>query len=89
METRSRKRKRLQSLNEVYHYARPSLAYSHWSDFHSLMHVDEYDFRLFSGFETVWAALCCPVEDSLQSDLTFVQISQLALPASIRLPPPQ
>ncbi len=87
METRASKRRRLnESLNVRYRWFPKSLAYIRWRLFHYATHVDDYDFRIWSGYETVWAAMCQPVEDSLESDLTYVQIAQLSLPASLRFP---
>ena len=76
METRARKRARV---NPNTH----SLAYIRWRLYHICKAVDDYDFRLFPGFETVWMGLCDPDQCSEEA---YVQIAQLALPGSLRLP---
>ncbi len=73
METRARKRARLTH----------SLAYTRWRIFHEVKHHDDYDFRVFPGFETVWMAMCDPEQTDPDS---YVQIAQLSLPGSLRLP---
>ncbi len=84
METRASKRRRLnESLDRRYRYFPMSLAYRHWRVMHWVKSVDDYDFRVFPGFETVWMGLCDPAQCS---DEAYVQIAQLALPGSVRLP---
>ena len=75
METRARKRARLSR----------SLAYLRWLAFHLSYDVEHYDFRLYTGYETVWCALC-DFDNSSTSEVAYVQIAQLSLPGSVRLP---
>lgn len=84
METRARKRARLAtSLDYQYRWFPMSLAFCHWRLRHLAMDVDQYDFRVFPGWETVWSCMCDPEQ---ATDEAYIQIALLSLPASLRLP---